>query len=139
IGMGRIVLAKVMGGLVMVLGVTWLVTLVLAFGRGGEPLEIGEALLGATWLSAGATLAAIAGAALTTDFETDNPQRRVGCLGAILTSLLSAFFFGTNVLWFLWMLTRSQAVFSLPRPLWGFAPVLDRALALMALASVLTL
>jgi len=137
IGMGRIVLAKDMGGLVMVLGVTWLVTLVLAFGRGGEPLEIGEALLGATWLSAGATLAAIAGAALTTDFETDNPQRRVGCLGAIMTSSLSAFFFATNTALFAWLLMR--ALNGVPRQLFNFAPVVDWGLAASAVISIATI
>src|SRR5205814_4782892 len=50
IGMGRIMLAKVLGGLTFVMAVTWAATLVLGLSHGGELLELGEALLAATWL-----------------------------------------------------------------------------------------
>src|SRR5207237_318416 len=81
VGMGRILVAKVLGGLVLVLLVTWAATIGLGLSHSGEPIEIVTALLGATWLALGGTFSAVAGAALTADFEGDNPQRRVGCLG----------------------------------------------------------
>jgi ABC-2 type transport system permease protein len=134
VGMGRIWLAKVLGGLVLVLGVTWVATLALALSHGGEPLEVGAALLAATWLALGATIAAVAGAALTADFEGDNPQRRVGCLGTLVTSALSLFFFASNTGLLLWWVTR--AVLSVPRPLAGLVPIVDWGLPGVALLSV---
>src|SRR5258708_31191808 len=91
--MGRVLLAKVFGGLILVMIVAWAATLALALSHAGEPLEIGAALAAATWLALGATIAAVAGAALTVDFEGDNPQRRVGRMGTLSTSALSAPFF----------------------------------------------
>jgi hypothetical protein len=137
IGMGRIIVAKVLGGLVLVLTVTWLATLTLAYSHGGDPLEIGEALLAATWLALGATLAAVAGAALTVDFEGDNPQRRVGCLGTIVTSALSFFFFATNTALVVWWIGRGAL--SLPRAWQGFTPLLDWGLPVFALLSVVAI
>jgi hypothetical protein len=134
VSMGRILLAKVFGGLVLVLGVTWAATLALAIGNAGAPLEIGAALLAASWLALGATIAAVAGAALTVDFEGDNPQRRVGCLGTLVTSALSLFFFAANTGVLLWWVTR--AVSSVPRPLAGLVSVVDWGLPVVALASV---
>ncbi|MBV9169376.1 MAG: hypothetical protein JOZ81_04755 [Chloroflexi bacterium] len=137
VGMGRVVLAKVLGGLGMVLGVTLLLTLVLSMSRSAQPVELIEALLAATWLSIGATVAAVAGAALTVDFESDNPQRRVGCMGTIVTSLLSVFFFGTNTALFGWAVLR--ALGGVPRPVLVFAPVLDFGLAALAVLSVVAI
>ena len=51
----RVLLAKVLGGLVLVMAVTWAATLALALSHGGEPLETGAALAAATWLALGAT------------------------------------------------------------------------------------
>src|SRR5207245_2441725 len=84
VSMGRILLAKALGGLILVVGVIWVATLALAVSHAGEPLEIAAAMVAATWLAVGGTGAAIAGAALTADFEGDNPQRRIGCLGTIV-------------------------------------------------------
>jgi hypothetical protein len=137
VGMGRILLAKVIGGLILVMVVTWAATLALALSHAGQPLEIGVALMAATWLALGATLAAVAGAALTADFEGDNPQRRVGCLGTIVTATLSAFFFVSNTGLLIWWVTRSAL--SVPRPLLAFLPLIDWGLPLLALASVATL
>jgi hypothetical protein len=93
------------------------------------------ALFAGTWLAVGATLAAVAGAALTADFESDNPQRRVGCLGTIVTAALSIFFFATNTGVVAWWLMRS--LFSLPpRLAVTFAPAVDIGLPLLALMSV---
>jgi hypothetical protein len=114
--------------------VTWVATLALALSHGGEPLEVGAALLAATWLALGATIAAVAGAALTADFEGDNPQRRVGCLGTLVTSALSLFFFASNTGLLLWWVTR--AVLSVPRPLAGLVPIVDWGLPGVALLSV---
>jgi hypothetical protein len=134
VGMGRIMLAKVLGGLALVLLVTWGATIGLGLSHDGEPLEIGIALAAATWLAVGATIASVAGASLTADFDADNPQRRVGCLGTILTSALSLCFFVTNTGVLLWWVLRS--VLRLPRPLLGLAPVVDWVLPALALVSV---
>ena len=133
VGMGRIMLAKVLGGLALVLLVTWAATIGLGLSHEGEPLEIGLALAAATWLAAGATIVSVAGASLTADFEADNPQRRVGCLGTIVTSALSLSFFVTNTGLLLWWVLRS--VLRLPRPLLGLAPVVDWTLPVLALIS----
>jgi hypothetical protein len=116
------------------MGVTWAATLLLAFSHAGEPLEIVAALGAATWLAVGGTSAAIAGAALTADFEADNPLRRVGCLGTIVTSLLSTLFFVTNTGVLVWWVTRT--ILSVPRPLLAFLPFVDWGLPLVALISV---
>jgi ABC-2 type transport system permease protein len=134
VGMGRVVLAKVLGGLILVSLVTWAATLALALSHAGEPLETGAALVAATWLALGATIAAVAGAALTVDFEGDNPQRRVGCLGTIVTSALSALFFVSNTGLLAWWITR--AALSVPRPLLAFQSIVDWGLPVLALASV---
>jgi ABC-2 type transport system permease protein len=134
VGMGRILLAKGLGGLALVVAVTWAATLALAFSHAGEPLEILAALAAATWLAVGGTSAAIAGTALTADFESDNPQRRVGWLGMIVTTLLSSLFFVSNTGLLVWWVTRS--VVSVPRPLIGVLPIVDWGLPFAALLSV---
>jgi hypothetical protein len=134
VAMERILFAKLSGGLMLVMTVTGLLTLGLAIAHDGQPLEIGAAVLASSWLAIGATLAAVAGAALTADFEGDNPQRRVGCLGTIVTSALSITFFVTNTALLGWWVTRT--VLSVPRPLGQFLPYLDWGLLLLALASV---
>jgi hypothetical protein len=134
VGMGRILLAKLLGGLVVVMSVTWAATLALAVSHGGEPFEVGAALAAATWLALGATLAAVAGAALTVDFEGDNPQRRVGCLGTIVTSALSLFFFVSNTGLLVWWVMRGLV--SVPRPLLAWSAVGDWGLPVLALLSV---
>lgn len=136
VGVGQVLLAKVLGGLGLVLGVTWVLTLVLSIDGRGSPLEVGLAMLAATWLSVGATTAAVAGTALTADFESDNPQRRVGCLGMIVTSALSVFFSGSNTLLLGWALARALGV--VPGVLLGVAPILDFGLAALAVASAAT-
>jgi hypothetical protein len=135
LGMGRVMVAKVMGGLVLVLVVTWTATLTLGMTHGGSAPELVVALVAATWLALGATLAAVAGAALTADFESDNPQRRVGCLGTIVTSALSFFFFASNTGLLVWWVLRG--VFSPPRFVLRLAPIADWGLPLLALVSVL--
>ena len=134
VGMGRVLLAKVLGGLILVTLVTWAATLALALSHAGQPLETGAALLAATWLALGATIAAVAGASLTVDFEGDNPQRRVGCLGTIVTSALSVFFFVSNTGLLAWWVARTAL--SVPRPLLVFLPIVDWGLPVFALASV---
>jgi len=134
VGMGRVLLAKVLGGLILVTLVTWAATLALALSHAGQPLETGAALLAATWLALGATIAAVAGASLTVDFEGDNPQRRVGCLGTIVTSALSVFFFVANTGLLAWWVARTAL--SVPRPLLVFLPIVDWGLPVFALASV---
>jgi hypothetical protein len=134
VGMGLVLAAKLAGGLALVLLVTWTATLTLGITHAGEPLELVAALFAATWLAVGATLAAVAGAALTADFESDNPQRRVGCLGTILTGMLSIFFFAANTGAMTWWVLRSQ--FNPPRLVLGLAPIMDWALPLLAVASV---
>src|SRR5262249_32487179 len=69
VGFGRLLLAKLAGSLVLVLGITWLATLVLALRHEPSALELTAALAAATWLALGGTLAGLAGAALTADFE----------------------------------------------------------------------
>jgi hypothetical protein len=134
LGMGRVLMAKVGGGLVLVLAVTWTATLLLGLSHDGEPVEMAVALAAATWLAVGATVAAVAGAALTADFEADNPQRRIGCLGTILTSGLSIVFFVSNTGLLVWWIVRG--VFGLPRLVVALAPVVDWALPPLALLSV---
>ncbi|HEY2594784.1 MAG TPA: hypothetical protein VGK33_12865 [Chloroflexota bacterium] len=135
LGMGRVLVAKLCGGLALVLLVTWTATVTLGLSHNGEPMEMALALFAGTWLAVGATLAAVAGAALTADFESDNPQRRVGCLGTIVTAALSIFFFATNTGVVAWWLMRS--LFSLPpRLAVTFAPAVDIGLPLLALMSV---
>jgi hypothetical protein len=137
LGMGRILVAKVFGGLVLVLVVTWTATLSLGLSHNGEPTEMLVALAAATWLAVGATVAAVAGAALTADFDGDNPQRRVGCLGTILTSSLSIFFFVTNTAVLVWWIVR--AAFGLPRAVVVLAPIADWGLPLLAMLSIATI
>jgi hypothetical protein len=135
VGMGRILVAKAAGGLVLVLLVTWLATVLLGVRHGGEPFEIAQALVAATWLALGATVAAIAGAALTMDIDGDNPQRRVGCLGTIVTSALSLFFFVSNSALVVWWVSRSTFQ-ALPRPLLSVLPIVDLALPVLAVLSI---
>jgi ABC-2 type transport system permease protein len=134
VGLGRVIIAKVVGGLVLVLLATWAATMAVGLTHAGEPLEIAAALLVATWLAIGATLSAVAVAALTADFESDNPQRRIGCLGTILISGLSLCFFASNIAVMLWWIARS--VFSIPRLLLAIAPLLDWGLPILVLLSV---
>ena len=137
IGFARLLLAKLAGSTVLVLGITWLATLVLSIRHGGTAGEIAAALVVASWLAVGGTTAGLVGAALTADFETDNPQRRVGCFGTLITSGLSAVFFVSNTLLLVWVLLRSQG--GVPRPFIGVAPVLDWAVAVLALVSIAAL
>jgi hypothetical protein len=137
LGMGRVMIAKMLGGLALVLLVTWTTTLTLGLRHDGEPLEMAVALASATWLAVGATLAAVAGAALTADFDGDNPQRRVGCLGTIATASLSMFFFVTNTAVLTWWVVRGA--FSVPRLALGLVPLVDWGLPVLALASVATI
>jgi hypothetical protein len=137
IRIANIVTAKVLGGLGLVLLVTWTATLALGLSRGGQPLELATALLVASWLALGATLAAVAGAALTADFEGDNPQRRVGCLGTLLTAGLSLFFSIANTATIVWWVARG--VLRLPRPLLVAVPAFDVVLPILALISVLAI
>jgi ABC-2 type transport system permease protein len=134
VSMGRILLAKALGGLVLVVGVVWAATLALGLSHAGEPLEIAAAMAAATWLAVGGTSAAMAGAALTADFEGDNPQRRIGCLGTIVTTLLSSLFFAANTGLVVWWVTR--AVLAVPRPLIGYVPIVDWGLPIVAVLSV---
>ena len=85
-------------------------------------------------LQAVAVHGSVAGAALTVDFEGDNPQRWVGCLGTIVTTLLSSLFFVSNTGLLVWWVTRT--VISVPRPLLGFLPIVDWGLPIVALLSV---
>jgi hypothetical protein len=137
VSMARILLAKALGGMTLVVGVTWAATLALAFSHAGEPLEIVAAMAAATWLAAGGTGAAIAGAALTADFESDNPQRRIGCLGTIVTTAISSLFFASNTALVVWWVTRTVIV--VPRQLAGFLPVVDWGLPVLAIISVGTI
>ena len=137
LGMGRVLVAKVAGGVTLVLVVTWTATLSLGLSHQGEPIEMLLALLAATWLAVGATVAAVAGAALTADFEADNPQRRIGCLGTIFTSSLSIFFFVTNTAVLVWWIVRT--LFGLPRLVLVLAPLADWALPVLAIVSVATI
>jgi hypothetical protein len=134
VGIGRILVAKVLGGLLLVLLVTWSATLALGLSHGGQPAEMTVAMFVATWLAIGGTVAAVAGAALTADFESDNPQRRIGCLGTIVTSALAIFFFVANTGTFGWWVARS--LFSVPRAFSGVVPVADWGLPTLALLSV---
>jgi hypothetical protein len=135
LGMERVLVAKLCGGLGLVLLVTWTATLTLGLTHNGEPVEMAVALVAATWLAVGATLAAVAGAALTADFESDNPQRRVGCLGTILTAALSIFFFATNTGVVAWWVMRTLFSTS-SRTAVSLAPVVDVGLPALALLSV---
>jgi hypothetical protein len=137
VGMGRVLIAKVLGGLVIVIAVTWLTTLALAVIHAGELLETGAALLAATWLAVGATVAAVAGAGLTVDFEGDNPSRRVGWLGTLVTSALSIFFFATNTALVVWWVARGAL--SVPRQWLSLVPVVDWGLPVLAVLSIVSI
>jgi ABC-2 type transport system permease protein len=134
VGFLRLLLAKLVGSLVLVLGITWIATLVLAGRHNATLTELLMALGVAAWLALGGTTAGLVGAALTADFETDNPQRRVGCLGTLITSGLSAMFFVTNVGLLVWLLLRAFG--GIPRPIVGLAPVLDWAIVALAALAV---
>jgi hypothetical protein len=114
--------------------VTWAETLAVGLTHSGTPLELAEALLAASWLAVGATLAAVAGASLTADFENDNPQRRAGCLGTLVTSALSIFFFVTNTTLLVWWIVRG--LLPLPRVVVAVVPFVDWGLPLLAVLSV---
>ncbi len=131
VGFGRLLLAKLAGSLVLVLAITWLATLVLALRHEGSLVELSAAFVVATWLALGGTTAGLVGAALTADFETDNPQRRVGCLGTLLTSGLAALFFATHTALVAWVLLRTLG--GIPRPLLGLAPIVDWLVPIAAL------
>jgi hypothetical protein len=137
VGMGRVLIAKVLGGLVIVIAVTWLTTLALAVIHAGELVETGAALLAATWLAVGATVAAVAGAGLTVDFEGDNPARRVGWLGTIVTSALSIFFFATNTALVVWWVARGAL--SVPRQWLSLVPYVDWGLPVLAVLSIVAI
>jgi hypothetical protein len=135
--MVRILAAKVGGGFGLVLLVTWAATLAVGLTHNGEPLEMMEALVVAAWLALGATVSAVAGAALTADFESDNPQRRVGCLGTVIVSALSMFFFLANSSLLAWWVARGG--FPIPRQLVGLVVVVDWGLPVMAGLSVVAI
>ncbi len=97
----------------------------------GSLVELSAAFVVATWLALGGTTAGLVGAALTADFETDNPQRRVGCLGTLLTSGLAALFFATHTALVAWVLLRTLG--GIPRPLLGLAPIVDWLVPIAAL------
>jgi len=137
VGFARLLLAKLAGSAVLVLGITWVATVVLGLRHNGRPIELLVALGIAAWLAVGGTTAGLVGAALTADFETDNPQRRVGCFGTLITSGLSALFFCTNVALVVWLLMRTLG--GVPRPLVRAAPTLDWVLVALALASIVAL
>ena len=120
-----------------VMAVTWLTTLALAVIHAGELLETGAALLAATWLAVGATVAAVAGAGLTADFEGDNPSRRVGWLGTLVTSALSIFFFATNTALVVWWVARGAL--SVPRPWLSLVPLVDWGLPVLAGLSIVSI
>src|SRR5207248_5299359 len=111
-----------------------LATLVLALRHEPTLIQLVAALAAAAWLAVGGTLAGLVGAALTADFETDNPQRRVGCLGTVVTSALSGGFFATNTGLLVWLVLRTFG--GLPSGVLFFAPVLDWVIAAVALAAV---
>jgi hypothetical protein len=137
VGFARLLLAKLAGSAVLVLAITWLATAVLAVRHNGTPTELLVALGIAAWLALGGTTAGLVGAALTADFETDNPQRRVGCFGTLITSGLSALFFCTNVALVVWLLMRTLG--GIPRPFVRAAPTIDWVLVGLALASIVAL
>jgi len=83
----------------------------------------------------GAVIAAVAGAALTMDIEGDNPQRRVGCIGTIVTSALSLFFFVSNAGLVVWWISRT-AFLTLPSSFAMLVPVVDVLLPVLAVVSV---
>jgi hypothetical protein len=134
IGLGRLLFAKLMGSLGLVLLITWLATAVLSVRHGGGAAELGLAMLAATWLACGGTAAGVIGASLTVDFDMDNPQRRVGWFGTLLTSGLSALFFGANVLLLAWVILRAAG--GVPRFLSFARPVLDVGLPALAVVSI---
>lgn len=136
VGLGRLLAAKLCVILLPVLGVTWAVTIGLGVWRGGQPAEVLLALLAVSWLSAGSTSAALAGAALTADLTDEglSPQRRVGCLGSLAASALSTFFFVTNGMLLAWLVMQSGG--RLPRGLVGLSLVVDLILVLLTAASV---
>jgi hypothetical protein len=137
VGLTRLLMAKLVGAMVLVVAITTLATLVLGLRYDAAPHDLVAAFAAAIWLALGGTLAGLAGAALTADFEGDNPQRRVGCFGALLTSGLGGLFFVTNTGLLVWMLMR--ALGGVPRPILGLAPVVDwiaPALALLGLAAL---
>jgi hypothetical protein len=134
VGFLRLLVAKLVGSLVLVLGITWIATLALAIRHSATGAELLMALGVAAWLALGGTTAGLVGAALTADFETDNPQRRVGCLGTLITSGLSALFFVTNVGLLVWLLLRTFG--GVPRPILGLAPVVDWLVVALAVLAV---
>jgi ABC-2 type transport system permease protein len=134
VGFRRLLVAKLAGSLVLVLGITWLATVVLALRHDANAVQIAIALGVATWLALGGTMSGLTGAALTADFETDNPQRRVGCLGTMLTTALAAAFFVTNTALVVWVLLRVLG--GLPRPLLSVASILDWIVPALAVAAV---
>jgi len=137
VGFARLLVAKLAGSLVLVLAITWLATLELAMRHQASPPQLVVALGLAAWLALGGTTSGLVGAALSADFETDNPQRRVGCLGTLLTSGLAALFFATQTALIAWVLVRTLG--GVPRPLLGFAPVVDWLAPLAALCALVAL
>lgn len=137
VGFGRLLLAKLAGSLVVVLAITWVATLLLSLRHDATLLDLVAAFAAATWLALGGTTAGLVGAALTADFETDNPQRRVGCLGTMLTSGLAALFFATHTGLLAWVLLRTLG--GIPRPLLGVAPVVDVLAPIAALVALAAL
>jgi ABC-2 type transport system permease protein len=135
VGLGRLLAAKLCVALVPVLCVTWAVTIGLGIWRGGQPAQVGLALLAVGWLSAGSTGAGLAGAALTVDLSDDglSPQRRVGCLGSAAASLLSGFFFVSNGALLAWLLL--QSVSRLPRGMSTLVGIIDAGLVVLAATS----
>jgi hypothetical protein len=97
-------------------------------------VQLTAALAASSWLAVGGTFAGLVGAALTADFETDNPQRRVGCVGTLVTSGLAGAFFATNTGLMVWLVLRTFG--GLPRGVLFLAPVLDWVIAALALAAV---
>jgi Putative ATP-binding cassette len=137
VGFARLLVAKLAGSLVLVLAITWLATLVLAMRHQASLPQLVVALGLAAWLALGGTTSGLVGAALSADFETDNPQRRVGCLGTLLTSGLAALFFATQTALIAWFLVRTLG--GIPRPLLGLAAVVDWLLPFAALCALVAL
>ena len=72
---------------------------------------------------------------MTADFEGDNPQRRVGCLGTIVTATLSLFFFVSNTGLLAWWVTRGVVQRAAATGS-SWLPVVDWGLPVVALLSV---
>jgi len=107
---GQIFIAKLVASYLPMLALTWAVALLLGVWLGGSLAQIAATLGMSAWLAAGVVAAYVGGGAMSTNFEADNPQTSVGCLGQLVSFVAGSLFLLANVGLFAWLVLGSSGI-----------------------------